>query len=260
MQPSPEHTRNAPSRDDPGEESLDELHQRREIWRRKYAIRACYARWIKWMEAQSAPGLTLEVGAGAGLVRELWSGKLYTTDIQQTPWIDFVSDATLMGIRDASVDNIMCIDALHHFADPHAYLREAARVVRPGGRLLMIEPWITPLSRLFYSLMHHEPICMTHYQDPELSAHDPWVGNLALANIVLGKEMPSWPERQPMWKPLLQKRFGMLDFQTAGGFKSWSLAPMPKLYDAFLAVDGLLDLTAPLTAFRILFVAERVSP
>lgn len=40
--------------------------------------------------------------------------------------------------RDASIDRIFCVNALHHFADRAQFFAEARRVLRPGGGLLTI--------------------------------------------------------------------------------------------------------------------------
>jgi SAM-dependent methyltransferase len=40
-------------------------------------------------------------------------------------------------IADASVDAVVSTQVLEHVADPGVYLRECARVLRPGGRLLL---------------------------------------------------------------------------------------------------------------------------
>jgi ubiquinone/menaquinone biosynthesis C-methylase UbiE len=37
-----------------------------------------------------------------------------------------------------SFDRVLCVNAMHHFDDSDEFLREARRVLRPGGRLLII--------------------------------------------------------------------------------------------------------------------------
>jgi SAM-dependent methyltransferase len=39
---------------------------------------------------------------------------------------------------DAAFDRVVCINALHHFADKFAFVREAWRVLRPAGRLSIV--------------------------------------------------------------------------------------------------------------------------
>lgn len=57
---------------------------------------------------------------------------------------------------DASVDRVICFDAFHHVRDQAATLREFARVLRPGGRIAMLEPGPnhsrTPQSQMEMSL------------------------------------------------------------------------------------------------------------
>ena len=40
--------------------------------------------------------------------------------------------------RDAAIDRIFCVNALHHFSDRLGFFAEARRVLRPGGALLSI--------------------------------------------------------------------------------------------------------------------------
>jgi ubiquinone/menaquinone biosynthesis C-methylase UbiE len=51
-----------------------------------------------------------------------------------------VGDMESLPFEDASFDAAMFIAALHHVPDPLPALREAFRVVRPGGRLFAFEP------------------------------------------------------------------------------------------------------------------------
>ncbi len=48
-------------------------------------------------------------------------------------------DLQSLPIEDASVDAVVVMLVLHHIADPPAVLKEAARVLKAGGRLLVVE-------------------------------------------------------------------------------------------------------------------------
>jgi hypothetical protein len=49
-------------------------------------------------------------------------------------------DGQRLPLADASVDRVLCFDAFHHVKDQAHVFREFARVLRPGGRIAMVEP------------------------------------------------------------------------------------------------------------------------
>lgn len=49
-------------------------------------------------------------------------------------------DGHRLPLADSSVDRVVCFDAFHHVKDQAATLKELARVLRPGGRIAMLEP------------------------------------------------------------------------------------------------------------------------
>ena len=60
-------------------------------------------------------------------------------------------------VRGRSLRAIVMTDVMHHIPDPQAFLAEARRIVKPGGRIAMIEPWVSAWSRFVYTRLHHEP-------------------------------------------------------------------------------------------------------
>lgn len=54
-------------------------------------------------------------------------------------WPVTQSDASALALMSASVDGVICAYALRNFTDLAASLGEAARVIRPGGRIAILE-------------------------------------------------------------------------------------------------------------------------
>ena len=54
------------------------------------------------------------------------------------------ADACDLPIRDASFDRVLCIEAIFHFASRRTFFLEAARVLRPGGALVLSDMFLAP--------------------------------------------------------------------------------------------------------------------
>jgi SAM-dependent methyltransferase len=109
--------------------------------------------WIRKKVQQIATGSkVLDVGAGPAPYRDLFLNcEFKTHDFMQYNGyksgtegkyaaIDYVSDVTAIPVEDASFDVILCTEVLEHVPDPSAALKEMARIVRPGGKLLITAP------------------------------------------------------------------------------------------------------------------------
>ncbi len=81
---------------------------------------------------------------------------LITSDLFSIPGVDMVIDAQGIDISDASLDGIAMTDVLHHIPDCNLFFSESSRVIRPGGKLVMIESWNTTWSKWVYLHLHHE--------------------------------------------------------------------------------------------------------
>ena len=235
---------------DPAAEHL----ARRAIWDRKYAIRSCYRGWYERMRPFIVAGPSLEIGAGSGNFKSYWPS-LLITDIVKTPYVDVVANGMQLPLRTGSLGNLVVIDLLHHLADPHDFFDEAARVLRPGGRILIIEPYITPVSYIAYRAMHHEDVWFGGYLKSG-PGKSPWEGNMAIPNFLFAREAHHWARRHPTLTFMRKQRFSVFDFQLAGGFKPYTFIKQPRLYDLFRALDRSLDWLAWLCGFRIFCVIE----
>jgi SAM-dependent methyltransferase len=58
---------------------------------------------------------------------------------------DVFADARHLPLRDASIDGIVLKDVLEHIDGPRAALRECARILRPGGTMVLWMPFMYPV-------------------------------------------------------------------------------------------------------------------
>ncbi len=136
------------------------LVEHRRIWDRKPALRAIYADFHQRLEAACPPGRLLDIGGGSAHFKT-YRPDVIALDILPFLGIDVVADAHAMPFANDMFSGIVMLDVLHHLQRPMMFLREAARVLRPGGRLAMIEPGMSALSTPFYSRFHQEPVIMS---------------------------------------------------------------------------------------------------
>jgi SAM-dependent methyltransferase len=75
---------------------------------------------------------------------------------------DTFADAHDLPFPAGDFDTVICTQVLEHVAEPVRVLREAARVLRPGGILLLTAPMVWPLHEEPYDFFRYTPFGLRH--------------------------------------------------------------------------------------------------
>lgn len=227
-------------------------------WAAKPILRLVYGDMHAMIAARVTGERVLEVGGGAGFFR--LEGKLHVSiDLTESEFSDVVGNAEFMPFCDGSFDSLVMIDVLHHIQHPAAFFDEARRVLRPGGRLVIVDPAITPGSYLFYHLLHVEPVRMgiDPLSGDALSGDDPYDSNQAVATRIFGRDSSAFRARWPDLRVLERRWFAWLAYPLSGGLQSWSLIT-PLIGKWLLGFERRLpQWLMRVVAFRMIVVCER---
>jgi SAM-dependent methyltransferase len=232
--------------------------EQRRIWDAKPTLRAVYQEYFDEISAARVPGRTVEVGAGSGVLADSLPG-VWSTDVVPSPFVDVVADAQALPFAPGSVANIVGLDVLHHVEFPDRFFEEAASVLSDGGRIVLVEPGITPVSHLFFRLFHPEPVDLdadpleTGERDP---ARRPFDANQAVPTLLAGPYRDRFHRRHPTLRLTTARRLGLLAYPLSGGYRRWTLVPA-RLAPRLLRIERRLTPTlGRFMAFRLLLVIE----
>ena len=240
----------------------DPLTHYRFAWDRKPVLRRVYNDIYDRIASCCVSGHTVEIGGGIGQFKQRFPDVI-ATDIQKGPGLDVVADAQKLPFGPASISNVIMVDVLHHIEYPILFLREAERVLRPGGRCIMVEPAITKGSTLFYRFIHQEPVRMR--EDPlregnPTKERDPYDSNQAIPTLLATRYRGQLAHKLPCLRVTEVQWFSFLAYPLSGGFKSWSLLP-DSVAKPLLSLEKRVEpVLGPLFGFRMLLVLEKSQP
>jgi SAM-dependent methyltransferase len=238
--------------------SREQLERHLDLWQRKPALRRVYAVWFDLLlEPLPRGAVVIEVGSGMGTLaayaREHRPDlRWIATELAVTGWNDVVADALRLPFRNGSVDAVVGIDVLHHLARPRWFFSEVARVLRAGGRLALVEPWVTVLSFVIYRFFHQESCQFSDPWQPFAAAGDTsksaFDGNAAvLRQIVRRTDRQEWPRLG--FDPPRVDLLNAFAYTLTLGFRERSLLP-PAAAGSVIRLDDWLQPLAPVLALR----------
>ncbi len=141
---------------------------------------------------QAAPCLTRYVGL------DLEGSQIYRAEV------DLRWDGRKIPLEDASVDSAMLTEVLEHCPEPWIVLKEARRVLKPGGVLFFTVPYIWPLHDAPWDFFRYTPFALEKllaeagFADVKLQALGGW--NASLAQMI-----GLWLKRAPLATDVRQK-------------------------------------------------------
>ena len=213
---------------------------RRRIIASKPFLRRLYREWYTTLAADlpAGDGRVLELGSGAGFFGEIVPEAI-CSEVFLCPDIDVVLDGQRMALADEALRAIVMTDVFHHLPRAREFFREATRVVRPGGVVAMIEPWVTPWSKLIYTKLHHEPF-RPEAGEWEFPSSGPLSGaNGALPWIVFARDRAIFQREFPRWRIERIDPIMPLRYLLSGGVSMRSLLP-GQMYRPVAAMEKLL--------------------
>jgi SAM-dependent methyltransferase len=183
-------------------------------------------------------GVRVEIGSGGGFLERIVPG-LVRIDVRPGADVDVVASALALPFAARSVGAVFMLNVLHHLPDAAEFFAELERVLAPGGRVVMIEPYVSPVSGVVYRFAHHEPF------DPKQAG---WridgsgamtAANDALPWIVFERDRKRFEAEFPCLEIVRIAPHTISLYALSGGLSYRSLAP-GFLFPAIAAAEDLL--------------------
>jgi len=118
--------------------------------------------------------IAVEIGAGSTSKHKYFSSALYvSTDFVAREHINLVEAASHLAFRNHSADLVICENVIEHVYDPQGLLKETRRILRRGGCLFLVTPFLFPLHDVPYDFFRYTEYSLRHllHDYPAVSIH-----------------------------------------------------------------------------------------
>jgi len=196
------------------------------ILQSKPFVRRIYDEWYRIIGARipSGFGQVLELGSGSGYLRQFIPGAIHS-EVFWCSNANVIADACSLPFPAGSLRAIVMTDVFHHIPRADHFLNEARRCLRSGGRIVMIEPWVSHWSRLIWHV-HPEPF-LPDSCSWDIPKGGPLSGaNIALPWIVFKRDRNLFKSKFPEFEVVEVLPMMPFSFLLSGGLSMRSLLPV----------------------------------
>lgn len=226
---------------------------RRNIILGKPFLKKLYTDWyadLKKRLDKAPPGKKVEIGSGAGFFKQVMPDIL-TSDILPLSYTDYTFSAENMPFDFKELSGIAMVDVMHHIPKPELFFKEAIRTLKPGGRIVMVEPANSFWGRFIFKAFHHEPF--DEKAGWELASTGPLSGaNIAMPWIIFIRDEERFEKEFPQLKIVEVVQHTPLRYLISGGVSLRALVPSWS-FGFFSAIERLLR---PLKGFSMFMTVE----
>lgn len=239
----------------------DLIEKNYRLWNRKPVLHKVYVGFHQLMAqrlSKLSEGKIVELGSGMGNIHETIPNCV-RTELFPFPWIDQIENAYQLTFETASVSDLLMVDVFHHLRYPGNALKEFRRVLMQGGRVIMMEPYISALGYLIYGPLHPEPIGWARQMEwfaPANWSPDRVDYYSAQGNATRIFAQKYFADQLSDWKIVEVKRYAALAYVGSGGYSGPQLYP-DAAYPFIKFLEKLLSPFPALFATRLLVVLEK---
>lgn len=225
------------------------------------ALQALYEQWAGRIKhyLPNVEGRCIELGCGSGALSQ-YLPNFVKTDIVKQDWVDEVVDACNMPYKDSTCASVVAVDVLHHLPDLTKFFNEILRTLKIGGRLILLEPYISKGSYLFYRFLHHEPLDMKVSAFSPVLLIDKLSGepcNEALPTLAFVRQREEFNRRWPSLIIIKTEFSDVVVYPLTGGFSKPTLIPARLVKPLVKAECFALKFLVRAIALRLLVVIEK---
>ena len=200
---------------------------RREILKKKRFLHEIYEDWYTLIKSfvSDEDSLILEIGSGAGFSEKIIPN-VSKTDVLFLPSNHLVMSALDIPFSKKSLHTIFMVNVLHHIPAVDQFIDNVQRVLENKGRLIMIEPWMTPWCQWVHMKSNHESVDV-NMNGWRFSTNGPLSGaNAALPWIIFHRDKEFFKSKYPELKIVQIQPMMPFRYLLSGGMSSWLSFPV----------------------------------